>query len=220
MGLASDILCIATDKREYRYHAEKEAVMVRKQPKVLSPAETERFLAQFNKRYDSPLRNLCMVRVMLDVGLRAGEVVALRPEHLDMLSCKLTVREGKGAKDRTLWVGAGLRDMIGEWLERRPDSEWLFCTRDGGQVDSRYLRAMVKRAARRAEVAEWEKVSPHSLRHTCATDLYRETRNIRLVQDVLGHEDLSTTMIYTHLANGEMEQALKTFRQGDEEGEG
>lgn len=214
----SGMLCIDTDKRQYRYNTEKEAVPVKKQPKVLSEDERARFLAQFNRRYASPLRNLCMVTVMLDAGLRAGEVVALRPEHVDMTTCKLTVREGKGAKDRTLWIGGDLRDLIGEWLERRPDSEWLFPTRDGGQLDTRYLRAMVKRAARRAEVAEWEKVSPHTLRHTCATDLYRETHDILLVQEVLGHEDLSTTMIYTHLANGEVEDALKSFRQADEEG--
>jgi len=188
---------------------------VRKLPKVLSDDERARFLSQFNRRYASPLRNLCMVRLMLDAGLRVGEVVALRPEHLDMMTCKLTVREGKGAKDRTLWVSDEVRNLIGDWLVRRPISEWLFCTRDGGQVDTRYLRAVVKRAARRAGVAEWEKVSPHTLRHTCATDLYRETKNIRLVQEVLGHSNLGTTMIYTHLVNGEVEQALRTFRESE-----
>lgn len=61
---------------------------------------------------------------------------------------------------------------------------------------------MVKRYAQQAGIAGWEHVSPHTLRHTFATDLYRETKNIRLVQKALGHSDLSTTMIYTHCGCG------------------
>ena len=184
----------------------------RKLPKVLSQKEQERLSGQLNTRYASSHRNLCMIRTMLDAGLRAGEVVAVRPEHLDMTTCKLIVREGKGAKDRTLWLPLDLRDLIGEWLSRRPESDWLFPTRTGGQVQTRYLRSMVKRYAEKAEIAEWERVSPHTLRHTFATDLYRETKNIRLVQKALGHADLATTMIYTHIVDDEMEAAMKDLR--------
>ena len=186
--------------------------MGRKLPKVLSEDEQDRLLAQFNCRYDSGLRNKCIVRVMLDSGLRAGEVVALQSDHLNMKTCKLVVREGKGAKDRTLWISSDLRDLIGQWLERRPESEWLFPTRNGTQLSTRYLRQMVSTYAEKADVSEVEKVSPHTLRHTFATDLYRETGNIRLVQKSLGHSDLSTTMIYTHIVDDELEEALKSFR--------
>lgn len=181
-------------------------------PKVLSDAERQSLLGQFNTRYPSSHRNLCMIRVMLDAGLRAGEVVAVRPEHLDMTTCKLIVREGKGAKDRTLWLPSDLRDLIGRWLGRRPESRWLFPTRKGGQVQTRYLRSMVKSYAKKAEIAEWGRVSPHTLRHTFATDLFRETKNIRLVQKALGHADLATTMIYTHIVDDEMEAAMKSLR--------
>ena len=181
----------------------------RRLPKVPSAAEQACVLAQFNTRYPTPLRNLCLVRTMLEAGLRVGEAVALRPEHLDMTTCKLVVREGKGAKDRVLWVGDDLRDLIGTWLERRPESVSMFPTRDGGQVQTRYVRQMVKRVARRAGVSEVERVSPHALRHTFATTLYSETTNIRLVQKALGHSDLSTTMIYTHIVDGELEAAMR-----------
>lgn len=186
--------------------------MGRKLPKVLSPDEQRRLLSQFTYRYDSSLRNACIVRIMLDTGLRAGEVVALRPEHLDMRTCKLIVREGKGAKDRTLWMKSQLRDLIGKWLERRVDSCWLFPTRSGKKLSTRYLRQMIKTYAAKARIAELKKVSPHTLRHTFATDLYRETNNIRLVQKALGHSDLSTTMLYTHIVDDELEGALKSFR--------
>lgn len=188
--------------------------MPRKLPKVLSDEERQALLGQLNTRYPTPHRNLCMLRLMLEAGLRAGEVVALRPEHLDMQTCRLIVREGKGAKDRVLWISDELRDLIGEWLQRRPKCAWLFPTRDGGQVQTRYLRALVKRLARKAGVAEGEKVSPHTLRHTFATDLLRETKNIRLVQKALGHASLASTMIYTHIVDEELEEALRSFRAG------
>ena len=187
--------------------------MAGKLPKVLSEEERTSILSSLNKRYASPHRNLCMLRLMLEAGLRAGEVVALKPDHLDMTTCRLLVREGKGAKDRSLWVRNDLRDLVGEWLERRPESRWLFPTRDGAQVQTRYLRALVKRLARKAGIAEAERVSPHTLRHTFATDLYRETKNIRLVQKALGHANLSTTIIYTHIVDDELEEALRFFRR-------
>ncbi len=183
--------------------------MARRLPKVLTGEEQAAVLALLNRRYPTPHRNLCMIRLMLEAGLRAGEVVALRPEHLDMASCRHMVREGKGAKDRVLWIRDDLRDLIGDWLGRRPESEWLFPTRDGSQVQTRYLRALVKRLALKARVAEARKVSPHSLRHTFATDLLRKTKNIRLVQKTLGHASLSTTMIYTHIYDGDVQEALR-----------
>jgi integrase len=89
-----------------------------------------------------PHRNLCMLRLMLEAGLRAGEVVAMRPGHLNMQTCKLMACEGEGAKDGTLWINDELRDLIGEWLERRPESKWLFLTREGTRLDTQYLRSI------------------------------------------------------------------------------
>ena len=183
-------------------------------PKTLTREEQQRFMKEFNTRYPTPHRDLCMTRLMLDSGLRAGEVVALKPEHLDMTTCRLLIREGKGSKDRVLWITSNLRDLIGEWLQRRTESPWLFPTRNGSKLDSSHLRRMVKRYARRAGISEVERVSPHTLRHTFATDLYKETKNIRLVQKALGHSDLSTTMIYTHIVDEDLEAALKGLRSG------
>lgn len=181
----------------------------KKLPKVLTIEEQRALVAQPNPRYVSGLRNRCLLRVALEAGLRASELTHLRPEHLDMLTCRLVVREGKGAKDRVLWISDDLRDLIGRWLERRPGSLWLFPTRDGAQLDTRYLRTMVKHYALKAAISEAERVTPHVLRHTFATDLLRETKNIRLVQKALGHSDVSTTMVYTHVFDEELEEALR-----------
>lgn len=189
-------------------------IVSKRLPKVLSADEQERFLSTFNRRYRTPHRNLCLCRSMLEVGLRASEAVSLKPEHLNMMSCRLIVREGKGAKDRTLWINPSLRDEIGRWLERRVESRWLFPTRFGTRIKTSYLRRMVKRQARKAQVQEWERVSPHTLRHTFATDLYRETKDLRLVQKALGHSSIKTTQIYIHLVDDELEAALKQFQGG------
>jgi site-specific recombinase XerD len=182
-------------------------------PKILTEEETDRLLSEPNQRYFGPHRDYLYMRVMLKAGLRASEATALRPEHVDLMSGKLMVREGKGAKDRTLWIGEELLEELQGWMDRRQekvgDSEYLLPTSKGTQVATSHLRRSVKRYARDADIEEVERVSPHTLRHTFATRLYRETGKIRLVQKALGHSDLSTTMIYTHVVDEELETALK-----------
>lgn len=180
-----------------------------KLPKVLTDAEANRLVETFNTRHRVPHRDLCLCRLMLEAGLRVGEAVAVRPEHLDTTACRLTVREGKGAKDRVLWITDDLRDLISSWTDRKPDSPWLFPTRHATPVSTRQVRAMVSRRAEKAEIQEADRVSPHTLRHTFATRLYRRTKNLRLVQKALGHASISTTQLYTHLVDDELEEALR-----------
>lgn len=192
-----------------------------KLPEVLTADERQRLVRQPNLRAPTGLRNVCMIRLMLDTGVRASEVLAIRIRDLDWTSGKLTVRQGKGRKDRVLWTTEDDLELAKRWREKRleltlPDAgkELLFTTLAGGPLNDRYLRAMVERVARKANITKH--VHPHTLRHTFATDIYRETKNIRLVQKALGHADLSTTMIYTHIVDDELEDALRTFRLGDE----
>ena len=189
-----------------------------KLPKILTEEETDRLLAQPNQRYFGPHRDYLYLRLMLKAGLRASEATALQPEHLNLMSGRLSVREGKGAKDRTLWVGEELLEELREWIDRRngevdeeeaSSPEFLLPTRKGTEVATSHLRRSVKRYARKADIEEVGRVSPHTLRHTFATRLYRETSNIRMVQKALGHSDLSTTMIYTHVVDEELEGAMK-----------
>ncbi len=186
----------------------------RKLPRVLTEDERRELLKQLNPRYPTGQRNLAIMRIMLDAGLRLSEVTALRWNDVDLLSGKLLVSQGKGAKDRTLWLGDADLDLLRKWRERQIErigrpAEHVFTTLKGEQLQNRYVQAMVERYAGKAGI----KASPHTLRHTFATDLYRETKNIRLVQKALGHSDLSTTMIYTHIVDEELEGALKFFRK-------
>jgi site-specific recombinase XerD len=119
----------------------------------------------------------------------------------------LRVFRGKGAKDRTLYLDEHSLDLLHLWKARRPQSGYLLCTLKGEALSDRYLRAMVGRYARRANLPK--RVHPHMLRHTFATELLQEGYNIREVQKLLGHSDLSTTMIYLHIFDAELRDKLR-----------
>jgi integrase/recombinase XerD len=185
--------------------------MAKTLPDTLSNKEKMSLLSQPNKKVPTGLRDLAMIRLMLNAGLRASEVLFISLEDVDWISGKLHIKHGKGKKDRIVWVNEEDLNIIRKWKEIKPRSFLLFTTLKGNSINDRYLRAMVKR---RAKIAGINKdVRPHLLRHTFATDLLRSTKNIRLVQKALGHTSLSSTMIYTHVYDEELETALKTFRK-------
>ncbi|MCK4321753.1 tyrosine-type recombinase/integrase [candidate division WOR-3 bacterium] len=187
----------------------------RKLPEFLTEEEQKVLLKQPNHRYPTGQRNHLMMKLMLDIGLRLSEATNLKWKHIDLMSGKLMVRDGKGEKDRTLWIGEKDIELLEKWRERQlektdRDPEYVFTTLKGTPVKNRYVQFMVKRYSEKAGITK--NISPHTLRHTFATDLYRETKNIRIVQKALGHSDLSTTMIYTHIVDDELEEAMKNFR--------
>jgi len=190
--------------------------MGRKIPEVLTATEQEALLAQPNPRYLTGHRNRMLLRLMLDTGLRLSEAINLRWRDIDLNSGKVMVRQGKGAKDRTLWTGEDNLAALVAWRERQLAEcsgapENVFTTKGGGALAPRYVQRMVKRYAAKAGIEK--DVHPHTLRHSFATDLYRETTNLRLTQKALGHASVSTTQVYTHIVDEELEGALKSFRQ-------
>jgi len=155
----------------------------RRLPTVLTPAEATALLRAANVRYHTGHRDRCLMHLMLTAGLRAAEVLALTVYDLDWLSGKLTVRQGKGKKDRILWCNEPVLEELRRWRARRPQSAngLLFTTLKGTPIHASALRAMVKWRVDKAGLAHKD-VHPHMLRHTFATELYRQTKDIRLVQ--------------------------------------
>lgn len=182
----------------------------------------ETLLSQPNPpRYITGERNLVMMQIMFNLGLRLAEVVGLKWGDVDFLSEVLMVREGKGMKDRTLyvkddnWRGEDDKSALQEWKERQARDlgelpEYVFTTMSknsrGRQLAKTYVQNMIARYRRRAGIKK--KVSPHTLQHTFATDLYRRTRDAVVVKNALGHSNLETTMIYVHLVGADVEDAL------------
>lgn len=184
-------------------------------PQVLTEEERTALLKAPNPRYPTGERNRVLVGLMLNTGLRVSEAVALRWRHLDLNTGRLHVVEGKGAKDRIVWLGEGDLDALRSWRQRQTQEvgeppAHVFTTLEGGQLSRRYVHAMVQRYAKRAGIA-WN-VHPHTLRHTFATDLLRQCGNVELVRRALGHANLSTTQVYVHLVDTDLEAALKSFR--------
>lgn len=182
----------------------------------LTPEQQQTLLKRPNPRYPTGERNRLMLRLMLDTSLRLAEAIDLRWKDIDLNTGKLMVRQGKGHKDRTLWTGDEDLTLLRKWRERQAKQvghapELVFTTLQGGELHPRYVQRMVKRYGRKAGIEK--DITPHTLRHSFATDLYRETTNIRLTQKALGHANLSTTQIYTHIVDEELEAALKSFRQ-------
>ncbi len=188
--------------------------MARKIPEILNLDEQEKLLKIFNKRYFNARRNYIMINLFLNTGLRLSEMLDLEWRHINLMTGQLKVVEGKGNNDRILWINDKMLQELCNWREDQAEkigkTQYVFSTREGKRLKDSDIRQMIYKYS---EKALDKRISPHVLRHTYATDLYRETKDIRLVQKALGHADLSTTMIYTHIVDDELESALKAFRK-------
>jgi len=186
----------------------------RKIPDILTEKEQKELLEQPNPRYPTGERNKTMLRLMLDTGLRISEVIELKWKNVNLMSGKIKVVEGKGAKDRIVWANGQALDMLKSWKERQVEEidecEHVFTTLEGNKVSGNYIRDMVTRYVDKAGIEK--AISPHNLRHSFATDFLRECNNLRQVQKALGHRDISTTQIYTHIVDEDLEKSLKNFR--------
>ena len=184
----------------------------KKLPEVLNSYEASKLLSIPNPRFPTGLRNLVMMTVMLNIGLRISEVSNLKPGQLNLTENKLGVVNGKGGVDRDLIIPNGYTtELLKKWKDRRPKGEYFFCTLKGGQVSTRYIHLAVKRYVLKAGINK--NVSPHTLRHSFATEFYRQTKDLETLRMILGHSNILTTQIYVTLANEEVKAAMNGFRQ-------
>ena len=181
-------------------------------PTVLTAAEQIAVLDAPNKKKPTGFRNYLIMRYFLNLGLRVSEAINLKADHIDWSSGRVTILASKNERDRVLWLPDKMLELTERWLVLRPSaSDFLFCNLKGGKLIDRYVREFVSRYAKKGGIKK--RVHPHSLRHTFATDLLREAKDIRLVQKALGHASIATTMIYTHIVDDRLENALKHFRE-------
>jgi len=183
----------------------------KKLPVVLEPGEGQRLLKIPNKRYTTGIRNKAIMLVMLNMGLRVSEITNLRSGSINLTSKKLRIVNGKGGVDRDLVIPEGIEETLRQWNGRKPKgTKYFFTTLKGKKLSTRYLCEMVKRYGRKANIDKI--ISPHTLRHTYATEYYRQTKDIETLRRILGHADISTTTIYITLANIDVENGMKSFK--------
>lgn len=170
-------------------------------PKILTHAEIESLFAtaEAEAQSDSPaaVRMLALLELLYGSGLRATELVSLPLSSVPRDAPFLTVT-GKGGKTRLVPISQRAGAALQRWLGLRPaESPWLFPSRTG-HISRVRLFQMLKQLATRADMAP-EKLSPHVLRHAFATHLLEGGADLRALQTLLGHADISTTQIYTHV---------------------
>lgn len=188
------------------------ARVIKKLPVILEPEEAVRITKIPNKRYPTGLRNKTILSLMLNMGFRLNEVVNLRPGDLNLTKGKLKVVNGKGGKDRELGIPENTAHLLEEWRKIKPkDTVYFFTTLKGKKISDRYIQNMVIRYGLRANINK--KISPHTLRHTYATEYYRRTKDIETLRRILGHSSITTTTIYITLANIEVENGMKSFKE-------
>jgi integrase/recombinase XerD len=187
-------------------------------PKSMTPEEVEAVLAAVQPRGSSPLsqalalRDLAIIEMLYAAGLRVSELVTVKTEDLKLEVGCILVR-GKGDKERMVPLGRSSQDALRTYLEQaRPligggKTAGVLFIRKGAQPLTRHrvqqILALASAAVRHA--------SPHMLRHSCATHMVGNGADLRTVQTLLGHADISTTQIYTHVALDRLKSVYKTF---------
>jgi integrase/recombinase XerD len=169
-------------------------------PHVMSGAEVERLLAQPNPATRRGVRDMAMLELMYSAGLRISELLSLKRDDvladIGFLRCR-----GKGGKERLIPMGEVAKRKLRRYLDRRsdPQSDWLFTTRLGKPFSRTGCWKMIRGYIDGAGISSL--VTPHTLRHSFATHLLSGGANLRAIQEMLGHADISTTQIYTHVTN-------------------
>ena len=173
-------------------------------PKTLSEHDVEALLATPDTGTELGLRDRAMLETLYATGLRVSELVSLKTFEVNLASGVVRVM-GKGSKERLVPLGEEAVDWIAKYMKsRKKVSNTLFITARGGGMTRQAFWQLIGRYGRRA--IPGKKLSPHVLRHAFATHLINHGADLRVVQMLLGHADISTTQIYTHVARERLKQ--------------
>jgi site-specific recombinase XerD len=162
-------------------------------PTILAFSEVKAIFSKIDN-----LKHKCMAYMGYATGMRISEVVGLKIKEVDFKRKTIMVRGGKGKKDRTIMLSEKLALLLQDYLAKYEPKEWLF----EGQLDAQYsvrsLQTVFKNAVNKTSIKK--RVTFHTLRHSFATHLLEAGTDLRLIQDLLGHASIQTTVRYTHVS--------------------
>lgn len=207
-----DIPALSADKIEL-------ARTTRKQVTFLTPEEVERLFDVCNLNTLAGLRDRAILELLFSSGLRVSELVSLDKDHINLKRREFMVR-GKGQKDRPIFISPEAALWIQRYLDMRKDNVKPLFLRYSGQkkvdtsgnfhrLTARSVQRMVAKNALLAGITKH--VSPHTLRHSFATDLLMNGADLRSVQAMLGHSNIATTQIYTHVTDPHLKAVHEKF---------
>ncbi|HEX5797491.1 MAG TPA: site-specific tyrosine recombinase/integron integrase [Candidatus Saccharimonadales bacterium] len=193
----------------------------RSQVTFLNEEEVGRLLNQPDTSKEGGLRDRAILELLYSSGLRVSELVGLNRGHINLKHREFMVR-GKGQKDRPIFISEAAGEWIERYLSKRSDNSPPLFTRVGGtkavdqtgnhlRLTARSVQRMVARYALLAGITKH--VSPHTLRHSFATDLLMNGADLRSVQAMLGHSNISTTQIYTHVTDPHLRSVHEKFHR-------
>lgn len=191
----------------------------RKQVTFLHYDEVIRLLEQINTGEESGLRDRAILELLFSSGLRVSELVNLNRDHINTKRREFMVR-GKGQKDRPVFISQSAADWVEQYLAMRQDTLVpLFISYsknvtpdtsgDFRRLSARSIQRMISKYARLAGITKH--VSPHTMRHSFATDLLMNGADLRSVQSMLGHSNIATTQIYTHVTDAHLKDVYEKF---------
>lgn len=179
----------------------------KKKPILLDRKEVEKLLAQPSKKSKTGIRNTAILRLILNTGLRVSEICKLAKRDVDIPGQILRVTNGKGGVDRDVPILPEAIPYLEKWEKIRPDEFRYFVSYYNNPLTTQYLDQMIKRYAKKANIQK--RVYCHLLRHTFATEYYRQTKDLGVLSLILGHSDISCTQIYVTLSNLDIKNATK-----------
>ncbi len=201
------------------------AIKLPKQPKrlpkvILDTAEIKKMMEAPNMQTNDGYRNRIILEILYDTGIRAAEMAGIKTNDLDLVNGYLHVRSGKGEKDRVVPVCSRVCQLIKNYLLMiRPvmlkgkDTGYLVLNRWGMMMTPTAVWAIVKKCTHLAKIKK--NVTTHTFRHSCATHMLKNGAPIRHIQELLGHESLESTQIYTKITINDLKEIHAKYHPGE-----
>ncbi len=171
----------------------------KKLPTFLNYNDLEKLLNTPDKETEEGIRDSLILELLYSTGIRVSELVNIEIKNINFEEHKILVL-GKGNKERYVYYGSKCTKQIEEYLKvRNAKTNYLLVNKHGNKLNERTVRKIIEETTKKAGLTIH--VTPHTLRHTYATHMLNEGADLKSVGDLLGHENLSTTQIYTHVSN-------------------
>ena len=179
---------------------------------LISPEELNRLLGAPTGADALSLRDKALIELLFSTGLRVSELVGLDRDTIDLKRDEFSIR-GKGSKIRLVFLSTPAKQALVQYLTKRgvDDHEALFINHKGARLTARSVERLIKHYGVKAGITK--PVTPHIIRHSFATDLLRNGADLRSVQIMLGHANISTTQIYTHITDRELKKIHQRFHR-------
>lgn len=189
-------------KQESKNYYIERPLKKRKLPVVLSENEIQLILSNIGN-----LKHKALLSLIYSCGLRVGEALSLKINDLDSDRMLISVRNGKGEKDRMVPLASNVLNLLRTYYKQYQPSDYLFNGAEKGPYSATSIRNVLKRAVYKSYIKK--NVTPHTLRHSYATHLLEKGTDLRYIQVILGHSSVKTTEIYTHVSTKNL-QAIKS----------